>query len=53
MTNQSISQLAPDAGAAGIFLVVRFAAGIPSKGKRDRAGEAGQSDIAKSGELFS
>ncbi len=34
MTNQSISQLAPDAGAAGIFLVVRFAAGIPKRSRQ-------------------
>ena len=34
MTNQSISQLAPDAGAAGIFLVVRFAASIPKRSRQ-------------------
>jgi hypothetical protein len=34
MTNQSISQLAPDAGAAVIFLVVRLAAGIPKRSRQ-------------------
>jgi hypothetical protein len=34
MTNQSISQLAPDAGAAVIFLVVRFAASIPKRSRQ-------------------